>query len=87
MLLIFFHFPCWKSGKGFSLHYIVFNLACVLLALDFSSTLVGLYGPPLLLSHVLFALIVAVTHISQTAAPHPVALFNGETATSVDHFD
>lgn len=65
----------WKSGEASSLRNIAFSLACVLLALDFASMSVGLYGPPLLLSHVLLALIVAVTQMRQTHDPHPEGLF------------
>ena len=75
----------WKSGEGIPLRHISFNLACVLLALDFSSMSVGLYGPPLLLSHVLLALIVAVTQMRQTPDPHPAELLNSQTKP-VYHF-
>lgn len=84
-LAISYVITIWKSGKSISLRHIAFNLACVLLALDFSSMSVGLYGPPLLLSYVLLALIVAVTQMSQSPDPHPAALFNNQT-TTVDNF-
>lgn len=71
----------WKSGESISLRHIAFNLACVLLALDFSSMSVGLYGPPLLLSHILLALIVAVTQMRQLPDPHPAALSSSQTTT------
>lgn len=75
----------WNSSKNISLRHIAFNLTCILLALDFSSMSVGLYGPPLLLSYVLLALIVAVTQMRQSPDPHPAALLNSQT-TTVDHF-
>lgn len=85
MILACFHFPFWKSGEGVSLRHIAFNLACALLVLGFSSMSVGLYGPPLLISHVLLALIVAVTQMRQSSDPHPAVLFNSQTIT-VDHY-
>jgi hypothetical protein len=59
----------WQSDNNESLKLIGFNLACVLLALDFSSLSVGLFGPPLLLSHMLLALMVSVTHMRDSEVP------------------
>lgn len=42
-----------------------FNLGAVLVALDISTMSVGLFGPPLLLSHMLLALIISVTGIQK----------------------
>ncbi len=57
-----------KSSGGMPLHTVAFSLACVLLALDFATMTVGLFGPPLILSCVLLAMIVAVTQMRQM--PH-----------------
>lgn len=84
-LAISYVITMWKSSEDAPLRLVAFSLACVLLALDFSSLSVGLFGPPLLLSHVLLALIVAVTQMRQSPDPHPAALFNSQT-TTVDHF-
>ena len=50
-----------QSAAGTSLGIAAFNLGVVLVSLDFATMSVGLFGPPLLLSHVLLALIVSVT--------------------------
>jgi hypothetical protein len=50
-----------RSAAGTPLGIAAFKLGVVLVALDIASLSVGLFGPPLLLSHVLLALIVAVT--------------------------
>ena len=84
-LAISYVITIWKSGKDISLRHIAFYLACVLLALDLSCLSVGLYGPPLLLSHALLALIVAVTQMRQSPDPRPAVLLNSQT-TSADHF-
>ncbi len=49
------------STAGTTLRTTAFNLGVVLVSLDLSSMSVGLYGPPLLLSNVLLALIISVT--------------------------
>ena len=50
-----------RSAAGTPLGIAAFNLGVVLVALDIASLSVGLFGPPLLLSHVLLALIIGVT--------------------------
>jgi hypothetical protein len=57
----------WNSGDG-PLRIVAFNLACVLLATNFASMTTNLFGPPMLLSYVLLALVVAVTQMRQTPA-------------------
>ncbi len=52
-----------KSGKEMPMRIVAFNLACVLLALDFSSMTVSFFGPPLILSYVLLGLVVAIPKI------------------------
>lgn len=61
----------WKDGEAKGLRLLAFHLAVVLIALDFSCLSVGLFGPPLLLSHVLLALIVAVTQLRMPSEPLP----------------
>jgi hypothetical protein len=54
----------WQAKKNEALKVVGFNLACCLIALDISSLSVGLFGPPLLLSHMLLGLMVSVTNMS-----------------------
>jgi hypothetical protein len=54
----------WQAKKNEDLKLVGFNLACCLIALDISSLSVGLFGPPLLLSHMLLGLMVSVTNMS-----------------------
>lgn len=54
---------CRKSKTPEPLRIATFYLACVLLAIDFSCMTVSLYGPPLILSHILLGLIVTVSLI------------------------
>jgi hypothetical protein len=61
----------WKSNADIPLRLVAFNLACVLIALDFSSMSVSLFGPPQILAHILLALIVAVTHMQKSAGQVP----------------
>ena len=57
----------WKLGEG-PLRIVTFNLACVLLATDFACMTTNIFGPPILLSYVLLALVVGVTQMRQTPA-------------------
>lgn len=51
----------WRAAKDDSRRKLLFGLASTLLALDFSSMSVGLFGPALLLSHVLVGALVSVS--------------------------
>jgi hypothetical protein len=73
----------WKSGEG-PLRIVAFNLVCVLLALDFASMTASFFGPPLLFSNVLLALIVSVTQMRQTPDLPRGARSNSQT-TTFDH--
>lgn len=55
-----------QSTAGTPLGMAAFNLGAVLVALDISTMSVGLFGPPLLLSHVLLALIISVTGLEKS---------------------
>lgn len=53
----------WKSDDVSGLRLVSFYLGCVLVALEFVSMTVSLYGPPLILIHVLLGLVVAVSRM------------------------
>lgn len=59
----------WKA-PGKNEKVLAFHLAAMLVALDISSLSVGLFGPPLLLSHILLALIVSVTQFPVLTPNH-----------------
>ncbi len=63
----------WKTSGANGIGLTAFFLAAVLLALDFSSLSVGLFGPPLLLSNVLLALAIGVTDLKSPNIGLPVA--------------
>lgn len=58
----------WRTSGSNDMRFLGFHLAVVLIALDLSCLSVGLFGPPLLLSHMLLALIVAATQLSNSPA-------------------
>lgn len=55
-----------RSNREIPSSQVAFHLGAVLVALDISTMSVGLFGPPLLLSHMLLALIISVTGIGQS---------------------
>lgn len=58
----------WKNDGDAATRALVFRLGATLAALDLSSMSVGLFGPPLLLSHILLGVIVAIAHRGPAAA-------------------
>jgi hypothetical protein len=63
-----------ENGIDMQLRLIAFNLACVLMALDFSSISVSLFGPANTSAHILLALIVAVTQMQAAPGSVPCAI-------------
>lgn len=53
----------WKTDIDDAKRKLIFGLSATLVALDFSSMSVGLFGPPLLLSHILLGMLVSAPQV------------------------